>query len=428
MSLERKDPSAPSNDPNNWQSSTSSTGFSAGVQNASYEQDTAAPTILFANRIQDEIKVLFSEFIDLNVGTKFNVDGTELSVLEYQESQANRVTLDASTLADNSQQELVVESLSDFAGNSTSSVSIIIAQPIQPGTVIINELMIDPIADDDDHLPDQAEYIEIVNRSDFAISLEGVRLHDAPDEDGNYTSLIPVTTTGKWIPAGGYAILHASSEVYFSASETARYFGLTEETNQIRIDRSTLGLSTNEDAIYLADSTGATIDSVFYAESWHNPNLPDTKGRSLERVQPAGSSNDPGNWGTSTSEQGGTPGRQNSLFQSAGTAPDSEGISFSPNPFSPDGDGNEDRLMIAYTLDQPDYVLRVRILDRYGRLTRELANGEPAGSSGTLFWDGLSDDGSKNRIGIYIVLFEAYDSVNGKNRVFKETVVLARQL
>jgi hypothetical protein len=123
---------------------------------------------------------------------------------------------------------------------------------------------------------------------------------------------------------------------------------------------------------------------------------------------------------------GGTPNSQNTIFQEPGAAPESVGISFSPNPFSPDDDGFEDNLFINYTLDAPDYLLRVRIFDRYGREVRELANNQQAGFEGSLIWDGLTDDRKKNRVGIYIVLFEAYNSANGSDRTFKETIVLAR--
>ena len=49
-----------------------------------------------------------------------------------------------------------------------------------------------------------------------------------------------------------------------------------------------------------------------------------------------------------------------------------------------------------------------------------------AGFSGSLIWDGLTDDRNRNRVGIYIILFEAYNSASGKKKTFKETVVLAK--
>ena len=58
---------------------------------------------------------------------------------------------------------------------------------------------------------------------------------------------------------------------------------------------------------------------------------------------------------------------------------------------------------------------------------RELVDGKQAGFEGSIIWDGLKDDRTKNRVGIYIVLFEAYNSANGKNKTFKETVVLAKK-
>jgi hypothetical protein len=59
---------------------------------------------------------------------------------------------------------------------------------------------------------------------------------------------------------------------------------------------------------------------------------------------------------------------------------------------------------------------------------RELADSQPAGFQGELRWDGLKDSGDRNRIGIYIVIFKAFDSASGNNVAFKETVVLARRL
>jgi hypothetical protein len=60
-------------------------------------------------------------------------------------------------------------------------------------------------------------------------------------------------------------------------------------------------------------------------------------------------------------------------------------------------------------------------------LVRKLAEGQRAGFEGSLVWDGKTDDGLRNRVGIYIVLLEAYNSANGKNLSFKETVVIARK-
>ncbi|MFD2531622.1 lamin tail domain-containing protein [Gracilimonas halophila] len=440
VSLERKDPESASNDASNWASNEGS-GSSAGVQSSVFEPDETPPQILFS-KIQSDgtIFVAFTEFVNIDNASAF-VNEQPASIIDYSETDGNIVILEnpvsgsapSSAKAKGNASEplsLTFTDFTDFRGNANQELGVEISQPINPGTVVINEILYNPLANSDDNLPDQTEYIELFNPSDYAVSLEGFFLHDEPDEDGEVRSLFPVSSQYKWIPAGAHVVVYAEDEApNFSESQLAEYFELENESDQfkVRIDRSSLSLSNADDAIYLADSTGTTIDSVFYDESWQNPNLFDTDGVALERIDPEGPSDDPSNWSSSTRVNGGTPGEQNSIFQEAGSVSENTGITFTPNPFSPDDDGFEDNLFINYKLDESDYLLRVRIFDRYGREVRELADGLQAGFEGSLIWDGRTDDNRSNRVGIYIVLFEAYNSANGSNVTFKKTVVLARK-
>lgn len=440
VSLERKDPESASNDASNWASNEGS-GSSAGVQSSVFEPDETPPQILFSKLQSDgTIFVAFTEFVNIDNASAF-VNEQPASIIDYSETDGNIVILEnpvsgsapSSAKAKGNASEplsLTFTDITDFRGNANQELGVEISQPINPGTVVINEILYNPLANSDDNLPDQTEYVELFNPSDYAVSLEGFFLHDEPDEDGEVRSLFPVSSQYKWIPAGAYVVVYAEDEApNFSESQLAEYFELENESDQfkVRIDRSSLSLSNSDDAIYLADSTGTTIDSVFYDESWQNPNLFDTDGVALERIDPEGPSDDPSNWSSSTRVNGGTPGEQNSIFQEAGSVSENTGITFTPNPFSPDDDGFEDNLFINYKLDESDYLLRVRIFDRYGREVRELADGLQAGFEGSLIWDGRTDDNRSNRVGIYIVLFEAYNSANGSNVTFKKTVVLARK-
>lgn len=433
VSLERKDPGRASNDASNWASSTAQGGFSAGVQSSVFEEDVTPPEIIFATQIDSVVQIVFSEFVRTSAQTIINVNGIDVELLELIGNQvivewapapvAHSKSINATNI------DVTVSDILDIKGNVASEISSPIASPASKGDIIINEIMYNPLADPEDNLPDQTEYIELYNRSNAAISLEGIFLHDEPDEDNEFQSIEPVTSQYKWVQPGGYFLIYSDDEAsVFSESKTAEYFGLEGDSDQfaMRVDRSSLSLASSDDAIYLADSTGVTIDSVFYDESWQNPNIYDTDGIALERINPLGESNSESNWSSSTHVSGGTPNFRNTIFQEPGAPPESVGISFSPNPFSPDDDGFEDNLFINYTLDAADYLLRVRIFDRYGRQVRELANNVQAGFTGSLTWDGLTDDRKKNRVGIYIVLFEAYNSATGSDRTFKETVVLAR--
>ncbi|MCP9290813.1 lamin tail domain-containing protein [Gracilimonas sediminicola] len=431
ISLERKDPESASNDAGNWASNTSESGSSAGAQSSIYQPDQTPPEIVFAKLQTDgKIYVAFSEFVRSSGTGPITVNDEPATITEYNEENANILIIGDVAYPTGEPLTVAFGQATDFRGNTSGELAIEVSQPLSKGNVVINEILFDPLANSDDNLPDQTEYVEFYNRANYAVSLEGFFIHDKPDENNEIRSVHPFSSEFRWIPAGGTVVFYAEDQTpVFSESRLAEYFELEGEGELffIRADRTNLSLASSGDAIYLADSTGTTIDSVFYDESWHNPNLYDVDGVALERIDPVGPSNDATNWSSSTAVSGGTPGQQNSIFQQAGAGPDDAGITFSPNPFSPDDDGFEDNLFINYKLEEPDYLLRVRIFDRYGREVRKLADGKQAGFEGSLIWDGLKDNGSKNRVGIYIVLFEAYNSAEGKNKTFKKTVVLAKK-
>ena len=191
-------------------------------------------------------------------------------------------------------------------------------------------------------------------------------------------------------------------------------------------NQSSLSLNNDGDGIALRDGIGLAIDSVAYVPSWHNPGVTDQRGRSLEKIYHSLGSNDARSWSTSANAIGGTPGRRNSIY-SASLPPRSR-LSFSPNPFSPDGDGVEDFTIVHYELPLEVSIISMKIYDVKGRLIRRLANNEPSGSQGDIVWDGRDDEKQKARIGIYVVLLEAINDAGGVIETAKGAVVLAARL
>ena len=431
FSLERLDPESASNDPANWR--THPEGHSASETNVNFEPNTNPPFPVFSKRTDDNlIEVRFNEFVSPDEDTRFLLGNTELEIFDINPFTANRVLLQE---PNSNQQDtgdgdevITIQNLPDVPGNAADERTIPVAQALSPGDLVINEIMYQPISGRYNDFPDQSEYIEFYNRRNYAINLEGIFIHDEPDRDGEISTIFPVSTTSAWIPANGYAVIFADPQSNFADTRISQFFQIEDDRFFFRADRSTLSLSTQGDAVYIATGDSTVIDSVFYAPDWHNPNLLDTRGIALERINPNSPSNEKSNWGSSVVELGGTPGNRNSLFATPETLPDTESITLEPNPFSPNGDGQDDNLFINYRLNEPDYLLSVRIFDRYGRLVRTLADGISAGFEGSLIWDGLRDNGMENRIGIYVIYFEAYNSASGKNRSFKKTVVLARPL
>ncbi len=432
-SAERRDPEAASNDPSNFATGTAEEGSTPGAINSAFASDETPPSLAFARIFPNgDIEVRFSEFISLSENSQFSINDRTLNVDSFNPEEANRIFLKTpKEFEADGELNLSVKNLTDIKRNSTPEAQIPVARLLKPGDVVINEILYDPINDSDDNRPDQSEYLELRNTRSYAISLEGISLHDAPDEDGETRVLTPVSSRSKYILAHGTALIYAEEARNFKKSRLAEFFELGNQPDHtlIRIDHSSLSLGSTDDAIYLTAAEGVEIDPVRYDERWHNPNIVDTKGIALERINPEMPGNEPSNWGSSGSERGGTPNRENSLYQTPGEENTKDiGISFSPNPFSPDDDGFDDRLFINYKLDRSDYLITVRIYDRYGREVRKLADGKPAGSESSLIWDGLKNNGNRNRIGIYIVIFEAFDSAGGRTKTFKKTVVLARRL
>ena len=102
-------------------------------------------------------------------------------------------------------------------------------------------------------------------------------------------------------------------------------------------------------------------------------------------------------------------------------------LNLDPAIFSPDQDGLQDGLVIAYSFNGPGAVGTMTIHDLAGRKIRTLLDNELLGTEGAVSWDGISDTNEKARIGAYVVLFEVFD-LNGETETFQETITLAHYL
>jgi hypothetical protein len=246
----------------------------------------------------------------------------------------------------------------------------------------------------------------------------GWKFSDRPTASGSF-NLFAISQTSIVVPPQSFLLVAADSTIL------AQFPSLTVSSALIILNRPG-GFSFNGDgdAIALQDLTGETMDSVSYLPSWHNPDVADTRGRSLERITVNGNSNDGRNWSTCVLPIGGTPGSRNSLNTLSGNS--AATLSFSPNPFSPDGDGFEDVCLVRYNLPFTASTIYIRVFDIKGRLVRTLANAELAGVAGEIAWDGLDDARNHIRIGVYVVFLEAIESGRGKNVSAKGVAVVAR--
>ncbi|MFN2430388.1 MAG: hypothetical protein ABR574_10250, partial [Cryomorphaceae bacterium] len=189
---------------------------------------------------------------------------------------------------------------------------------------------------------------------------------------------------------------------------------------------STPAYNNGSGTVILADELENTIDLFDYLEEYHLSLLNSVKGVSLERLSFTRPTNDAGNWTSAAGQVGfATPGYLNSQYNPEGVS--ATHFELNEKIFSPDNDGFQDIMLINYTLDEPGSVASVKIFDRRGREVKNLENGLVLGTTGTISWDGVTDNGSKARIGPHIVFIDVFHP-NGFTHTQKLPVIVAGKL
>ena len=298
--------------------------------------------------------------------------------------------------------------------NNRATIAVCLSYP--PRSLVINEIMEDPLAG-------QNEWVEFYNRGTEVVDVRNWTLCDRPTASGSINTTI-LTPQSCIIPPSGMLVVAADSTIVKLFPYLAE--PMTDTRVLILNKPGGFGLANEGDDVVLLDITGFTIDSVSYSALWHRPDVTDTKGRSLEKINPDLDGNTKSNWTTCVLGVGGSPGRSNSIATSL--QPTTSAIAFSPNPFSPDGDGFEDFCIIQYKMSFSSGFVHIRIFDRKGRLVRVLANAQLSGGSGEILWDGRDEDKQRVRVGPYIVLIQATDTQGGEPATAKGVVVVATRL
>jgi len=142
-------------------------------------------------------------------------------------------------------------------------------------------------------LTNQAEWVELINNSVEMINLKDCKIAEVLPE--LETSLI--SEEDLFIPPGQFVVMATDSTIN----------GLDENARLIVNNFGTLG--NTGDGIVIYDFRNAVIDSLFYDPDWGYE-----RGVSLERISLESLTNDPWNWILSISQNGSTPGYENSIL------------------------------------------------------------------------------------------------------------------
>ena len=408
-SLERIDPGAPS-DPYNFALSIDTSGATPGAENSRYAPDVSGPALSFAKVFDDtRLDLYFNEPVRSGAISPGSIRLENLAGQEVQTLGPDRLRVLFPGFVRGV--SVAVEQVSDLRGNISERVSAPISYRPVPRDIVVNEILYEPLAKDYDGLANQVEFVEFVNRSARRIYLDGVYRTRDPDEYGD-ADTVHVQERFIGLGPGEYLLFAAAS--------------MQNENAPVVIGKG-LSLLNEGDRIRIHGEDGEVLDDVRYDPSWHHPDVLETRGISLERIDVDGSGNNPQNWTSSVGPGGGTPGLPNSIRIAGKDLSSERGIQVEPNPFSPDRDGVDDIVRIRCTFSSEISRIRALVFDLAGNQVRRLVASRLVAESVELLWNGRDDADRRLRTGIYIAFVEAYDARNNVMDVFKAPIVLARR-
>lgn len=307
----------------------------------------------------------------------------------------------------------VSENLTDFAGNriDINKFSFGLAEEAEPGDLLFNEIMFNP-------LPGDPDYIELYNNSDKIIDVSRLFFVSVDDETGDTSRTYQLNTENRCILPGKYYAVTTDRQRILE-----RYPGAAGD---LIFEISSLpSMPDDKGHIVLFNRQLDKIDEVVYDQSMHYSLLSGKEGIALEKTDPSGKSLASQNWHSASESSGwGTPGARNSVFTEIPIT--NENVVLSAASITPDNDGNDDILTIKMKLQGNGNVITATVFDENGSLTKRISENLLAGSEATLIWDCTADDGTPVASGIYIILINLYND-SGKKEQWKKVCSVLRR-
>jgi hypothetical protein len=327
-----------------------------------------------------------------------SVNETFYNFVDYAGSLASNDSafVDFTVFFDNSgTQELVFEAETENdSGLNNNSLTFSVFVPYIGRPFVLNEFMKNPAAG-------QCEYIEIYN-----ISGEPVNIGDFGLTDEIKSSAVFFPDS---LIAPESFIVMAKDTTIFTFPDVIR--------QNVFIASNLPALNNTYDKIFLLSKDELTADSIYYDD------MDDDAGRSIEKINPEFSSNDICNWHYCV--DAGTPTLPNTVYQEPEDIGNSAHFKISPRTATPNGDGENDNLLISYQFDSSYIYLTMKIYNIKGQLISKPLNGDYRSSKDTFAWNCKDDNGMIADTGAYICLLKAKDD-KGKAVELKEAFYIAK--
>jgi hypothetical protein len=285
----------------NYRASDASLGGTPGIENTIFDDspDITAPQVQSVIALSEsEVRIVFNEAMAeaVVVANGFSIDGK--SILDVELSDDRRTVdllIDAPFFVDQQSYNLNVGApVADCSGNTINTAILNFtyfeAQPADRYDILINEFY--PDFSPSLGLPEK-EFVELYNRSDKTISLEGFEIRN-----GNDFAVLPF-----------YLLL---PDAYVTVYQTGgRGFDVYGDT--IALD-DFIVLANEVDEFGLYDPSVLLIHNVLYSIGWYQDLAKSDGGYSLELINPDVPCQFGENWRASEALIGGTPGQANSIL------------------------------------------------------------------------------------------------------------------
>lgn len=416
-SLEIIDPNNICNTFDNWTASENEQGGTPGKQNSVFANrpDVTGPLVTSVIAVScDKLLVTFNEKLDKIVPpiNNFTISpSVQIQSLSFTDASLTSVSL---SLADEIKTEtlytLELQNVYDCAGNANQTQGKLeFALPESPDSlnIVINEILFNP-------RPTGVDFVEVYNNSHKYINLKNFAISNY--DNHQIENAKTIVTSNKLLKPSEYRVFTINANVL-----KGEYVGGHEE-NFLEIG-SLPSFNDDEGSVAIVDDKGNVIDHFQYSSTMHSPFIKDDEGVSLERISFSEPTNEIQNWKSASTTVGyATPGYLNSNTIS-NSAVSEESVKVDPEIFIPIY-GHPDFAKINYNFNKGGYVGNVNIYDPSGRPIKQLANNEVLGMEGFFRWDGDQDNGTKARVGYYVVAFEIFDD-KGMVKTFRKRVVIA---
>jgi hypothetical protein len=262
--------------------------------------DTSGPQItrvevLSRSKLEIEFNetLLADSVLTSKLGILSSPDATYYEATFVSQPQPSSLVVDFSpnTFEGSTNYLLQTKDLYDLLGNKNSESFPFQYFGLSYHDIVFNELMPDPTPGN--QLP-EAEFIELYNMTKQRINLEGFTIADPSKE-----STLPAF------------ILESDDYVILCNTDDTALFSPYGEVISISLP----SLNNSSDILSLKDKYGSLVDSLGYSDNWYKDDVKKEGGWSLELINPLENCLfDEYNWTSSVDKKGGTPGKENSVF------------------------------------------------------------------------------------------------------------------